>query len=497
MMWRATRFVVCFLLACASSAATQTAPEAAQAPGVEIRTFSGSPLLLHLDIQDPSALVRRVVVESEEGSLSYRIPAEASRDPFRLMVQPFLRSGIHELRVALYGEPSAAAAPAAEVPLLGETFEIGFVDFVFGRDNLSFGNNANFESNIGTFAEVLENWIHERFGGVSDRDLVLLADTMYGLFGANTGRCYAFAGMEVRYWGRGDLLPTYYEDTHDIRGNMVRYQREMGYLQLDMVYSHFLEEGGGSFDLGPMDPADALRQAEYLVEAVRAGRPVVAGFSGPDLHHAMVVFGYIRHPGADNLDLLVANNWKSDEALNLHSRNAEMVRLRGDGESGLRTIDWLHHEGPRDREIHRLFAVELRPEPYEPDPAPLAALIDARLAALHESGMAVVVVEEAAGAWLTDGEQFSGRLRSQTKDEIQGVIFDRVGRAFRFAYPADAGLDLELRDDGGARILRVSPGVGIGGEFVSIDRTEPGEEEGLVTRRISLAVETARASGNP
>ena len=66
---------------------------------------------------------------------------------------------------------------------------------------------------------------------------------MYGLFGENPGRCYAFTGSQLRYYRNPDTLPSYVDQVYDIRMRSTRSQRDMHELQLDMVYDYFVAGG--------------------------------------------------------------------------------------------------------------------------------------------------------------------------------------------------------------------------------------------------------------
>lgn len=480
--------------------ATLSADDPAPAGIPMVRSFSGSPPLLEVLVPDPHGDVMAVDLETGESSISYRVrrdgpavprdgpavPRDASRDPLRLVVSPFLVPGSHELAITVR---------RAERPPERTVLEVSFVDFVFGRDNLNFGNNASYESAIGTYGEILASWVGERFGDVGGAQLVLLTDLMYGLFGRNSGRCYSFAATVVRYWRWPELLPRYYDTTWDVRGNVSRNQREMSRLQLDIAYTHLLAPSGALVPLGPMSPAGMRAEVDAIERLVASGTPAAVGFTGPDLHHAMVVFGVVRNAATRTVDLLVANNWKSDEDLNVRSRDAEMVSIRlderdaeaadqPDEEAGV--VTWRHEGGVRDRRIDRIFLVDVAREVDELDPVPFERLTRGLLDRLHAEGETVVVVENADGAWLTDGEARTGRRRSTTFDEIDAVRFERVSRAYRFAYPAALDLELEIADDAGARVLVVAPGGGPGAEVVMIEETERPAEGETITRRFAL-----------
>lgn len=459
---------------------SSTAPPALPLP--TIQSFSGSPLLLEVVLDDPERQVATLRIDSGLSTQEYRIPPDVERDPLVLRVSPFFASGVYQLNVEVTTTDGRTAA---------KRFEIGFVDFVWGRDNISFGNNRDYESVIGTFGEVLAGWVGERFGEVDEGDLVLLTDYMYGMFGRNTGRCYAFAGSEVRYWRWPELRPSWYETTHDIRGNRARNQRAMNYLQFDIVFDHFVAGPGAGQIAQPMDRAALAREAHLIAERIAADEPVAVGFAGDDLHHSMLVFGYIRDPARRTVDLLVANNWKSDEKLNIHSRDAEIVRVFLDDAHADHPVEWRYEAGVRDRTIDRLFVVDVRGGEYEHDAALFEAMLAELRAEFRAAGDVRVVVEEAAGARLTDGVRFSGQIGSRRVDDLEEVWFERVSRAYRLRYPADRALELELTDDVGARVLAAFPGATPDEVAVRVIETDAPEDARRVTRHFGLAPEPA------
>lgn len=461
----------------------------------EIRCHSGSPLLLEITVEEPEAGLTSVVLESDGTLIRYELPGEG--EPIELKVSPFLEPGAYELELRFLRGREVA---------LRRRYEIGFVDFVFGRDNFRFGNNADYESLIGAYSEILSSWLEEHFGEPKAGRLALLTDYMYSLFGSNPGRCYAFSGSQLRYWRTPELLPSYYDSAYDIPQRVRRQQREMNYLQLDVVYDTFVAAAfeakrrvpeGVSGELQrdlPRLPAaveavrsadpqgrDVLeRQVELIVERIVSGEPAAVGFIGPELHHSMLVYGFIRQAGEAAVDLLVANNWKSDEDLNLRSRDAETVHvdLREEIQGG--RLRWIDVNGPRDRQPDRLFLVEVEEE-YVHEPAPMEALLQRRLAELSETDHALLVVENAEEAWLSDGEErVTGYKDRRTRTEMEEVLFDRVKRNFRFEYPSRAPFWLEFTDDEGARVLLFS-----GGEGSVIAPSVPDDQE--VQRRLLLS----------
>ncbi|MCK5249884.1 MAG: hypothetical protein KAJ98_07970, partial [Spirochaetaceae bacterium] len=108
-----------------------TSPAAAPLPNVYC--FSGSPLLLQVNVPDPGQLLESISIESATSSISYTVPRELDRDALQIYVNPFLSPGLYELEITLQTRSGAESR---------SRLDVGFVDFVWGRDNLSFGNNT-------------------------------------------------------------------------------------------------------------------------------------------------------------------------------------------------------------------------------------------------------------------------------------------------------------------------------------------------------------------
>ena len=457
------------------TAAGQTEPGDAPLPNVYC--FSGSPLLLQVNVPCPGKSLESIYIESAASTISYSIPEKLESEVLQFYVNPFLSPGLYELEITLKTRSGAESH---------SLLDMGFVNFVWGRDNLSFGNNSKYVSVIGTFGEILTEWLEARFGEIEEADVVLLVNYMYGLFGQNTGRCYAFSGTEVRYWLWPELLPSYYDSAHDIRSNASRYQREMNFLQFDIVFDHFVSGPGTGQIRHAMNREQIAAQVAEIESTIAGGAPVAVGFAGPNLHHSMLVFGFIRNRTTQTVDLLVANNWKNDEKLNIHSRDAEIIRLFLDPGHEGPIAQWHYEEGLRNSEIDRLFVVDVRRDPYVHERVLLDRLTAHLRNQLDTEGQAVLVVEEAEGARVVDGERSTGRIRNRVTQEIEEVWFERIGEAYRFTCPADTAFELEILDTGSARVLSAAPASEPGMIITSILGTEPVGEGETVTRRIPL-----------
>ncbi|TFH03911.1 MAG: hypothetical protein E4H09_04440 [Spirochaetales bacterium] len=417
----------------------------------QVHSYSGSPLLLEIEIPDPESLVTEVVVQTIAASLTYEIPRDPDRDKVALVLSPFMKPGTYDLRIGVTTDTLEPPDPA-------DPIRVGFVDFVWGSDNLRFGNNAEYKSLIGTFGEILVSWVEERFGGVSEAEAVVLIDYMYQYFGAESGRCYAFAGTELRLWKWPELLPAYFDEAYDLRPASTIVQRDMNFLQLDIAFDQFLVHGrdtemmaalGGDSHV-PMSREAALAQTDRIIASIEQGEPVMVGFAGPDYHHAMLVYGFIDNPAAQVTDILVANNWKTGENVNLRSKDAEYVRLFRAPDRDGPVMEWWYSDGKRNGKIDHLFAIDVQ-QGYEHDRVYLDRLISLSLERLRESNRGLILVENVRSAVLSP----AGPAAGEDADEVSR---DKVSRTYRFEYPAEGAYDLTIRDDGGARILHFVPG---------------------------------------
>jgi hypothetical protein len=501
----------------------------------ELVTSSGSPLLLEILVAAPPAGLREIIVETDDARLRFDVdsprslgrpdlpPLTAAAEdeartgdgraagggaadddpagdgeaaPLAVSVTPFLEPGVYDVTVTLAGtgrgpagagpgddDPADARSRSAgpgdtgAAPAVSASYEVGFVDFVWGRDNYRFGNNRDYESRIGDYSEILADWLETRFGGVEEAELALLVHYMYGMFGENAGRCYAFAGTQLRYFRDPSALPRYVDTVYGVRERSTRAQREMNELQLDMVYDYFV--AGGAPAAGRQSLLDIARELARIRERIAAGSPVVTGYISPDLHHAMLVYGYILDRARGRVDLLVANNWKSGQDVNARSLDAETVRIDLSGSEEQTLIEWRNREGPRRRSPHRLFIVPVR-EGYDHARAPLEGLIASRLAELRARGRQLLVVENADEAWVENAAgEFTGYRDNHERNEIEVVSFDRLKESVLFDLPADANLLPRFRPAEGepVRLFHVAPGEEAGARTGWITTFGPPEAE--------------------
>lgn len=455
------------------------APATAEVP--VIRSFSGTPLLLEITLPESFTYPCEVTLHT-----SAETGASAASYSFTLTEPP--EEPDNALRIGLVpgvGSQSITLSAALQDGTTLGTWEYAVVvtPFVWGRDNFRFGNNADYESVIGDYSEVLSGWLEERFTVEDEGSHVLLTDLMYSLFGQNAGRCYAFTGSQLRYLLDPESLPPYYETVYAIRPGVSRLEREMHYLQFDIVYEELLPLGLETLE-SAQSAQELAAQLSRITRRIDRGVPAAVGFLGPELHHSMLVIGYIGYPSDGRVDLLVANNWKSREELNLRSRDAEIVEVRPGARSEEDRLLWRHSGGVRRRQPHRMLLVEL-PQDRPLDPALMEELLLRRAGELRMRSQAILLVENASNAWV-ERRGDSGRTgfyRGRTRSELGELSYDRVQRTHRFALPLSSEFILRAVDDDdrGMRIHLYRPGREGGDPQVTVVATS-GPAESSVER---------------
>ena len=446
-------------------------PLAGQAPSLplswDLRSYSGTPPLLELGISEPESSpagsLQRVLIESESSSLafSWSMPTRPDGEPsLTIPVSPLRAPGIHEVTLTFSGETASGSDWQQRAAV-----EVGFVDFRWGRDNFRFGNNPAYRRLLDPYSVMLSRWLTERFGQVGDAARVLLVDYMYELFGKNAGRCYAFAGSQLRYYRRPDLMPRYYDSVYEVRARNRTLQRAMNELQMDMVFYHFVAGRGPAGPVprhvsGEPDPAQLRTTIEELKRRIAAGEPAVLGLIAPDLHHSMVVYGYVQR--GESIDLIAANNWKDEQEINLHSEDADNLRFHLAPDHEGNRVEWRNRRKKRPRTPDYIYVAEVREE-YDHDPALLAAVVERRMAALREAGEAVLVVETADAAFLTDPDGAStGYHDPRSTRDLEEVSFRRVQQSYLFRLPVTGEYSLTIEDGpegdpSGARLYYLAP----------------------------------------
>ncbi|TVR67041.1 MAG: hypothetical protein EA427_14795 [Spirochaetaceae bacterium] len=352
---------------------------ALESAALSIRALGGSPLLLEVTLRDPERRVSAVIVESTDTHLEHRVPGrepstatdasaavDASDAPasYSFPVSPFIEAGVHELSVDLRSTRAAGGETLAD----RRRFRIAFVDYVWGRDNFSFANDARYRGEIISYSEILYPWLEARFGRVPPGERAFLLLRAYEILRGQLGFCYAFTGTAVLYHRYPELLPRFSETIYSIRESNIPVRERMSLLQNDIVFQRFVAEG---VEEEPQSPREVAAQLAVVRAGVHRGEPVVVGMLAPERHHSMVVYGYIRDLQSGATTLVAANNWDRDEGDNFSNASVENVQVLPE-EPPLR---WPGARHEPYRSPTHLIAVEVLRE-YQHDRALLDALVE-------------------------------------------------------------------------------------------------------------------------
>ncbi|TVQ37665.1 MAG: hypothetical protein EA384_11325 [Spirochaetaceae bacterium] len=406
---------------------------------IELRSRSGSPLLLELLISDPGGVVETVKVAGNGSSATF---TAAGRKTIEIALTPFQLAGVYDLTISL----STAAGTCTR------SLELGFTDFVWGRDNFRFSNARSRHGSARPYSATLFPWTDDRFGTLQPEERTVMLHVAYGLFGGAIGRCYAFSGSQLRYLRHPDLLPTYYDSIYAVREPHRAIQHEMNMLQNDMVFDHFVTR---SYDINQPQSLEMLRaEIEAIVAAIGNGQPAVFGYLAPQRHHSMLAYGYLADPASDQITLIASNNWGTEISQNLHSRAAERVTVNlapeYDNDQRIRWIDSAIREY---RTAEHLFLVQVR-DTYEHDRTILSQLLAQQRELLRHDERAVVIVEEGRDAFIQDDTgNVTGRHARRFQREIDGADYRHFDDVHVFEFPARKTVtlhvsELEPRDDG-------------------------------------------------
>ena len=416
------------VLAVALVPAVVTAEEADDADNghaieLSVQSSGGAPPLLRIEAASEAGIS---AIRLDSGVGRFEIDAGgASR--IETTVTPFHEPGEYRVRFTVLPAEGSDAEP------LERELEIGFIDFRFGRDNFSFGNNGEtIHGSVKPYSETLFGWLDERGVELDAVGEAVLLNETYDIFKGTVGRCYAFAASQERYMRFPDSRPEWYDEIYDIHSADLPVHREMNRLQNDIVFEHFV---AGDRDVHhEQTPEELAEELEIILRRIAGGEPVTVSYLAPERHHAMLVYGYTRWSGEEEIVLLTANNWGREQESNLVSTDAEYIRIvASEG-----TAEWIDAPVRAYRRADKLFVVNVRDEAYDLDPAVIEELIERRVAELFESGEVLVVVENAAAAAVVDAEgRRSGRYGRRIRREIDEVEFRLVSENALFRLPAD------------------------------------------------------------
>ncbi len=401
------------------------------APGLEIelRSRSGTPLLLELNGSDPELVVERVKLESAAGSARFEI---GDSDSFELTFGPFQEVGVHDLELTV--ETAYGSCRRALV--------VGFAEFKWGRDNFRFTNARSPHGSVRPYSKVLFPWAEKRFGAVQPEDKVILLEFAYRLFGGRIGRCYAFSGSKLRYIRDPDRLPRYYDSVYAVREPVSAVQDEMNLLQNDIMFNQFVTHG---YDLESTQSVEQLeKEVERILDEIAGGSPAAFGYVAPERHHSMLAYGFIADPEAREVTLIAANNWGDEHDQNIFSEAAERISIRLGEEYDEHRVRWVDTSLRVYEHAEHLFFVEVLPE-YEHDPKTLNEFIGRQREQLRSNERTLVIVEQARDAVLENAEdKKTGRVSRRTHRDLEEVEYTRLEDTHLFEFPADQELFLRV-----------------------------------------------------
>ncbi len=401
------------------------------APGleIEIKSRSGTPLTLEFVISDPEKALRTVSITTADTTAEF---SAGGREELDLKLTPFRGPGVHALTLAIDTENGSCE----------RELEVGFSEFIWGRDNFRFSNRRSPHGSVRPYSAVLFPWTEERFGALQREEQTLLLEFAYRLFGGRIGRCYAFSGSQVRYMRNPDDLPRHYDTIYAVREGAADVQEEMNMLQNDIMFDQFIAKGYG---LQGEQSLEALRsEVDALIEEIAAGRPATFGYVAPERHHSLLAYGYIADTEEERITFITANNWGDEHDENAFSEAAERiaVNLREDYDDD--RVRWVDPPVRAYRHAEHLFKVEVREE-FEHDSEKLFGMINERRAQLQEGERVLVVVEQAGDAVLIDEEETkSGRVGRRRHTDLEMVEYTRLEDVHLFEFPAEYELVLRV-----------------------------------------------------
>jgi len=462
-------------------------------PGVDVRCYTGNPALLEFYLTDKEGVIKEVELATEGGRFLWEIPDLEDRGDkgVELRIQPFLKPGSYDFILHLKGKEDFTES---------RSFRLVFTDFVWGRDNFSFANDGEYEKLLGSYSAVLFSWLMERFGEIPDWQRFILVHYMYSLFSGSTGNCYAFSGSMKRYHDKPELLPWYYRSIYGVYERSTAFQKEMHHLQMDMVFDHFViggyspsspegsEEtprgtpGRTATQSGLQGREETLGELEGIKKSLEKGRPVVMGLMAPDLHHSLLVYGYLENHNAGTLDLLAANNWNREQNNNLFSKDADNLRfhLSPDREGPL--MEWSNRWAKRRHFPERIFVVGVR-DNYSHSLEALEGFLEEGYREVFQGRKAILVVEKSKEAWLELEDKKTGFFENRTVQELEGIVYYNADGNHLFEISSAGEYLLRFADSGEAAVFYVIRR-GAGDFAAAWKKTQTREGEEIMSLRV-------------
>ncbi|MCK5154834.1 MAG: hypothetical protein KAQ69_00280 [Spirochaetales bacterium] len=394
-----------------------------------IRSRSGTPLILEFLLNDPKLALKQFTLETQVGDAHFDLPGKESSETF---LSPFYEPGVYPVVLTL-----GSGEDTWKRELL-----VGFTEFIWGRDNFRFSNIRNDYSGIRPYSKVLFPWAEKRFGSLQQEDLMVLLDIAYHILNGRFGRCYAFTGSQVRYARNPELLPSYYKTVYAVRETNTSVQAEMNMLQNDIVYDHFAIKG---YDFNiPQELSVLQAEITTIVEKISSGELVSIGYVSAERHHSLLVYGFISDPASSQITLITANNWGVEHNENMVSKAVVLIDINLDETYTKERVHWVDAKYSVYDFAEHLFSVDVQ-DAYEHDYAALSTLIAEQHEQLSTTETALVIVEQARNAVLSDAEgNGTGRLNLSTLQDLDGVEYRRIEDAHLFELPVGQNVELQF-----------------------------------------------------
>jgi hypothetical protein len=436
----------CAVIAVASAAAPSPALFAEAAPGgvqatLDIECHSGTPPVLELVLRDPGRTAKTVGLDFEsDGVVDLELRNGGEEVIFRGV--PYRDEGTYTL----------SAYMDTDGGKLKREYLVSFVDFRWGRDNFAFANDGKFENAAEFVSKTVVDWVEDRFGDAARGEELLLRYLMYSLYKGSIGRCYGFTGLQMLYLEKPELLPAPYRSIYDVDESDERVVKLMDWLQNDMVFANFVSGPGrlaAPFDAGPrgegnvpgaeeVSETGSAAELETELDAMRCsilrGKPIIFGYVGNELHHAMVVYGFFRDLRGGRTTLLAANNWVREQRDNVYSEDAENIVI--DPRDEFQPVTWYDLTKQKYRHVGRFFALGVR-DFYELDGKAFAALLAGAKKRIVENGRIILMVENTGEAYVVDrAGRVSGFVGKEIVRESETTLFKKIDYNYVFEVPA-------------------------------------------------------------
>jgi len=400
---------------------------------LEIQCHSGTPPVLEFVLTDPEKIVENVSFDFEnDGVIDLHILRKNQIGEVVFRGIPYRKEGNYLLTTYL----------ETKMGKLIKKYQIGFTRFVWGIDNFSFANDGKFEDGIDFVSQTVLQWAEERFGEISSEQKVLLLYLMYNLYKGSIGRCYGFSGGEIRFMLYPEKLPPPYWNTFSIIETDPRVIRDMDFIQNDIVFGNFVSQ---KIDISsPQSMEELEKQIKEIKKNIDGGNPVILGYISADMHHSMVVYGYIEDLSDNSVTLITANNWEREQKNNVFSEDAENIVIKPEEGKGYK-VSWFDLTKEKYRYPEKIFAVPFKNRYRLEREDFFNVLKDIRMRLIDEE-KSVLMIEKVEDAYLVDEEgRKGGYQKPDNLEEIKELSFNKIDNNYVFEFSVEKEYTLVLR----------------------------------------------------